>query len=159
MDLYLCPRLLRKKVNVTDPTKLIPELPSPNDLKPFPVQVSIDFKFHTTTVRTIAVSPNGMFLASGDENHNLVIWNTRTTKIVRKYELPNKVIDCIEWCPNTSYCLLAATNEEQVHLIAPQLSTREVGEQTKAILEVSKMTWETESAATTKDKRHVEWVF
>ena len=36
LDLYLCPRLLRKKVNVTDPSKLIPELPSPNDLKPFP---------------------------------------------------------------------------------------------------------------------------
>jgi len=37
LDLYLCPRLLRKKVNVTDPSKLIPELPSPSDLKPFPV--------------------------------------------------------------------------------------------------------------------------
>ena len=46
LDLYLCPRLLRKKVNVTDPSKLIPELPSPNDLKPFPTQVSIDFNFH-----------------------------------------------------------------------------------------------------------------
>ena len=83
LDLYLCPRLLRKKVNVTDPSKLIPELPSPNDLKPFPVQVSIEFNFHTTTVRTIAVSPNGLFLASGDEDYNLVIWNTRSGKMVR----------------------------------------------------------------------------
>jgi ribosome biogenesis protein ERB1 len=36
LDLYMCPRLFRKKVNVSDPSKLIPELPSPNDLKPFP---------------------------------------------------------------------------------------------------------------------------
>ena len=83
LDLYLCPRLLRKKVNVTDSSKLIPEMPSPNDLKPFPVQVSIDFVFHRCTVRTIAVSPNGLFLASGDEEHNLAIWNTRSGKIMR----------------------------------------------------------------------------
>lgn len=36
LDLYMCPRLFRKKVNISDPSKLIPELPSPNDLKPFP---------------------------------------------------------------------------------------------------------------------------
>jgi ribosome biogenesis protein ERB1 len=112
LDLYLCPRLLRKKVNVTDPTKLIPELPSPNDLKPFPTQVSFDFTFHKSPVRTIAISPNGLFLASGDEQHNLIIWCTRTTKILRKYELNNKVIDCIEWCPNVDYGMLAVTNEE-----------------------------------------------
>ena len=41
-----------------------------------------------------------------------VIWNTKTSKIVRKYELPHKVVDCIEWCPNAAYCLLAVTNEE-----------------------------------------------
>ena len=112
LDLYLCPRLLRKKVNVTDPTKLIPELPSPNDLKPFPTQVSFDFTFHKSPVRTIAISPNGLFLASGDEQHNLIIWCTRTTKILRKYELNHKVIDCIEWCPNVDYNMLAVTNEE-----------------------------------------------
>jgi ribosome biogenesis protein ERB1 len=36
LDLYLCPRLLRKKVNVSDMSQLLPEMPSPNDLKPFP---------------------------------------------------------------------------------------------------------------------------
>jgi ribosome biogenesis protein ERB1 len=80
---------------VTDPSKLIPELPSPSDLKPFPTQISIDYNFHTTCVRTIAVSPNGAWLASGDEDFNLVIWNVRTSKIVRKYKLANKVVDRI----------------------------------------------------------------
>ena len=36
LDLYMCPRMTRKKMNVSDPSTLIPELPSPNDLKPFP---------------------------------------------------------------------------------------------------------------------------
>ena len=107
----------------------------------------------------MSVSPNGMFLASGDVDHNLVIWNTRTTKIVRKYQLPNKTIDCVEWCPNAAYCLLAVGNEEQVHLIAPDLSTRTTNERTKATLEMSSKTYELEAPAIQKDKRHVDWSF
>lgn len=95
LDLYLCPRLLRKKVNVSDPTKLIPELPSPNDLKPFPSAVSIEYVFHQKAVRTLAVSPNGLYLASGDEDYNVVIWHIRTSKIMRQYKLDNKVVDSV----------------------------------------------------------------
>ena len=95
----------------------MPELPSPNDLKPFPTQVSIDFNFHKTCVRSLAVSPCGKYLASGDMDHNLVIWNTTTSKIVRKYRLENAVIDCIAWNPKTSGCLLAACNEQNVYVL------------------------------------------
>jgi len=95
LDLYLCPRLLRKKVNVKDPTKLIPELPSPSDLKPFPSVLSIEYHFHKKSVRAMAVSPNGLYLATGDEDHNLVIWHTRTAKMMRHYTLTNKVVDSV----------------------------------------------------------------
>ena len=110
-------------------------MPSPNDLKPFPVQVSIDFVFHRCTVRTIAVSPNGLFLASGDEDHNLVIWNTRSGKIMRQYRLPNRIVDTIEWCPTMNQCLLAVANEDQVHLICPELYRKDVNRHTKEIFE------------------------
>lgn len=46
LDLYMCPRMLKKKVNITDPNALIPQLPSPNDLKPFPSSISIEYNFH-----------------------------------------------------------------------------------------------------------------
>lgn len=59
LDLYMAPRLFKKKVNVLDMNKLIPELPSPQDLKPFPVQVSIDYNFHESCVRSLDVHPNG----------------------------------------------------------------------------------------------------
>ena len=160
LDLYLCPRLLRKKVNVTDPSKLIPELPSPNDLKPFPVQVSIEFNFHQTTVRTIAVSPNGLFLASGDESHNLVIWNTRSGKIVRQYRLPNKIIDTIEWCPTIDQCLLAVTNEDQVHLVAPELFRKDVNRRTKDIFAEAEKKYKLDVAAEgEKREQFCKWVF
>jgi ribosome biogenesis protein ERB1 len=117
LDLYLCPRVLKKKVNISDPTALIPELPQPSDLKPFPSTLSIEYKFHTTCVRSISVSPCGTYLASGDEDANLVIWHVQTSRIVRKYKLDNKVIDCVEWCPSKDRCLLTATNEEIVYVI------------------------------------------
>lgn len=128
MDLYLCPRVLKKKVNITDPSQLIPELPQPNDLKPFPTSVSIEYKFHTTCVRSISVSACGSYLASGDEDGNVVIWDVQTTRILRKYKLENKVIDCVEWNPSKDKCLLSVTNEELVYIIQPALYSREINE-------------------------------
>jgi len=159
LDLYLCPRLLRKKVNVTDPTKLIPELPSPNDLKPFPVQVSIEFNFHTTTVRSISVSPNGLYLASADESHNLVIWNTRSGKMVRQYRLPCKVIDNVEWCPSMDYCLLAVANEDQVHLVGPELYRRDSNQLTRGVFIEAEKIYKIEAAASDKKEQHCKWNF
>lgn len=155
----MCPRLFKKKVNVSDPSILIPELPSPSELKPFPSQVSIDYHFHTTCVRTIAVSPNGAWLASGDEDHNLVIWNVRTSKIVRKYKLPHKVVDKVMWCPNEGVCILAVANEETVHLVMPALSTTEVNKTTTDLLNAANKTYTVESAAKDSKEAHATWEF
>lgn len=135
LDLYMCPRMTRKKTQVADPNMLIPELPSPNDLKPFPVKVSIDFTFHKTCVRSIAISPDGRFLASGDEDSNLVVWDIRTARILRKYKLDNKVIDCVEWSPSKTNCLLSASNEEAVYIVSPGLYSRQLTETTQKCLD------------------------
>jgi ribosome biogenesis protein ERB1 len=117
LDLFMCPRMTKKKLAISDPNTLLPELPSPNDLKPFPTHTSIEYKFHSKCVRSISVSPCGKYLASGDEDHNLVIWEVETTRIVRKYRLQNPVIDCLSWCPSQTSCLIAVANEEFVYLI------------------------------------------
>ena len=144
---------------MTDPTKLIPELPSPNDLKPFPTQVSIDFVFHRSTVRSIAISPNGLWLASGDEDHNVVIWNARTGHPVRKYRMPFKVVDAVEWCPNTDYCLLAVANESEVHLIGPELYRKDVTRFTRELFDEAASTYKIEAAASDKKEHYCKWVF
>ena len=41
LDLYLCPRKIKHRVNVDDPSVLLPKLPSPNELKPFPTEQAI----------------------------------------------------------------------------------------------------------------------
>ena len=141
LDLYLCPRVLKKKVNITDPSQLIPELPQPSDLKPFPTSLSIDFNFHKSCVRSISVSPCGTYLASGDEEGNVVIWHVETTRILRKYKLDNTVIDCVEWNPNGERCVLAVANEEIVYIIQPALYSRQVNEATNEVIEQTEKTY------------------
>lgn len=157
----MCPRLLRKKVNVKDPTKLIPELPSPNDLKPFPSVLSIEYNFHKKGVRALAVSPNGLYLASGDEDSNLVIWHTRTSKIVRQYQMANKIIDAIAWNPDPTLCMLAVSNEDHVVLVSPDLYSRKVNEATRALLSQSAEYYGTDLQAVGADIKEsaCKWVF
>ena len=83
LDLYLCPRARKKKLNI-DPESLIPEIPKPNDLKPFPTRRNIEYKGHNSRVRSIAVNGSGQFLASGDEIGNLILWDVRTSRKIQK---------------------------------------------------------------------------
>ena len=109
---------------------MIPELPSPNDLKPFPTQISIDFSFHETCVRSISISGCGRYLASGDEDHTVVVWEIKSSRILKKYKVENKVVDCVEWSPAGFPLLLAVTNEELVYIIHPNLGSRSEREKT-----------------------------
>ena len=83
---------------------------------------------HTTCVRTISVSPCGQYLASGDEEGNLVIWHVQTGKILRKYKLENKVVDSVAWNPNKERCVIIVSNEELVYIIQPGLYSRQVNQ-------------------------------
>lgn len=67
LDLYLCPRAKRMKLTI-DAEYLIPKLPSPKDLQPFPTTESMVFLGHTDMVRTISVEPNGEYMVSGSDD-------------------------------------------------------------------------------------------
>jgi ribosome biogenesis protein ERB1 len=97
--------------------------------------MSIDFTFHTTCVRTISVSPCGEYLASGDEDGNLVIWHVKTTRILRKYKLENKIIDCVEWNPIKERSVVAVCNEEKVYVINTGLSQNIHNQATATIID------------------------
>ena len=155
----MCPRLTRKKINVQDPNVLIPELPSPNDLKPFPMKLSIEYKFHTTCVRSISVSPCGKFLASGDEDHNLVVWDIKTTRILRKYKLENKVIDCVDWCPSKTNSLLAACNEELLYIFHTALNSRQCTNATKDLITQIESAYVLDAKANPEKEKYAKWMF
>lgn len=51
-----------------DAEYLIPKLPSPKDLQPFPTVESIVYTGHTDMIRTISVEPNGEYMVSGSDD-------------------------------------------------------------------------------------------
>ena len=49
LDLYLCPRGKKNRINV-DPQTLVPKLPKPQDLQPFPTTLLLRYTGHTGRV-------------------------------------------------------------------------------------------------------------
>lgn len=58
LDLYLCPRTRRKRAFVKDPETLVPKLPKPQELQPFPTSLLIQFKGHAAQVRLVLLGVN-----------------------------------------------------------------------------------------------------
>ena len=48
LDLYLCPRKLKRRLNI-DPETLVPRLPKPSELRPYPNQMCIQYLGRTIT--------------------------------------------------------------------------------------------------------------
>jgi ribosome biogenesis protein ERB1 len=52
LDLYLCPRVRRKRMQVSKPDDLLPAaIPKPSSLKPYPNRLCITYEGHTSKVR------------------------------------------------------------------------------------------------------------
>lgn len=50
------------------PEDLLPQLPNPKDLQPFPTVMSMVYEGHTDMVRSIAVEPRGQYMVSGSDD-------------------------------------------------------------------------------------------
>ena len=50
LDLYLCPRTRRKRLFVPDAKALVPKLPKPSDLRPFPITLALRYLGHKAAV-------------------------------------------------------------------------------------------------------------
>ncbi|KAG6335304.1 hypothetical protein ID866_3788 [Astraeus odoratus] len=117
LDLYLAPRVQRKKLNI-DPNSLLPKLPSPSSLRPFPTYQSLKVMHHHGRVRCLSVSPDGAWVASGDEGGVVSIWEVIVGREVKRWTLDGK-IGALEWCPRTDVSYLVAGVEDKLHFIIP----------------------------------------
>lgn len=127
LDLYLAPRVRKNKLNI-DPESLIPELPSPKDLRPFPIRCSTIYNGHKGKIRTLSIDPSGLWLATGSDDGTVRIWEILTGREVYKVNFIDEEdensedhIQCIEWNPDPSTGILAVAVGEQIHLIVPPI--------------------------------------
>ncbi|ODM96933.1 Ribosome biogenesis protein BOP1 [Orchesella cincta] len=132
LDLYLCPRA--KKMRLTIKAEdLVPQLPNPKDLQPFPTICSMIFKGHSHMVRSITLEPHGQFFASGSEDGTVKVWEIATGRCMKTFEF-GCVIRWVEWCPNKSLSLLAVAADSDVMLINPGVGDKLIIEKTDLLL-------------------------
>lgn len=132
LDLYLCPRQRKMRVNV-DPEALIPKLPRPRDLQPFPMTQALVYRGHSDLVRCLSVSPGGQWLASGSDDGSVRLWEVATARCMKTVPVGG-VVRSVAWNPQPSICLVAVAVEDSVLLLNPVLGDRLVVGSTDQLL-------------------------
>lgn len=99
LDLYLCPRVRKQKIQM-DPEALLPKLPDPKDLQPFPTQLAITYP-HGGRVRAISVDPTGRWVVSGGDSGEIKLWEVQTGRCWKTWKAEG-IIHSIAWNPNKS---------------------------------------------------------
>ena len=89
-DLFLSARTIRKKMDINE-NDILPDLPKPEELRPFPTKECIVYKGHESSIRAICCDPNGNVLISADNGNLIFFWDIPTAKIITKFYLKEKV--------------------------------------------------------------------
>ena len=148
LDLYLCPRKLKRRLNI-DPETLVPRLPKPRELRPYPNSLCLQYLGHTKAVRAISVSPDGQYLASGSDDGTVRLWEVDTSLCVGVWHIGQTKSDddgdsesgssfgavtCLAWNPSPSHHLLAAATGEKVVFITTGTGDEDSTEITETLL-------------------------
>ncbi|KAG1688024.1 hypothetical protein DVH05_004434 [Phytophthora capsici] len=132
LDLYLAPRVNKRKLNI-DPESLVPELPKPQDLRPFPNTLALVFNGHTGRIRSLAVDPYGQYVASGSDDFTVRIWELETARCLQVYNV-GAVVNKLSWNPNKDHQLLAVAAAKKVFIIATGTGSADQTELTNALV-------------------------
>ncbi|KAJ3264447.1 Ribosome biogenesis protein erb1 [Chytriomyces hyalinus] len=152
LDLYLCPRMIKNRINI-DPESLIPQLPSRKELEPYPTALSVVYEGHEKRIRCFSVDPTGKWLVSGSDDCTVRVWEVLTGRMVKSWKFEEPVQD-VKWNPNSEFSILAIAVENDVFLVNPGVSSKEVDEVTDEVFaniwgkeSPSKIDWKKPSAA------------
>ncbi|KAK4162137.1 putative cytosolic ribosome biogenesis protein [Cladorrhinum sp. PSN259] len=123
MDLYLAPRVRKNRLNI-DPNSLLPKLPSPAELKPFPTVVQTIFRGHEGTVRSVTIDPTGVALATGGSDGTVRVWELLTGRQVWSVKLSSdEPVFTVRWRPTKDAFILSAAVGEDIYLMVPTHSS------------------------------------
>jgi ribosome biogenesis protein ERB1 len=148
LDLYLAPRVKKRKVHM-NPDDLLPELPPPSSLKPFPSFPNVYYRGHESRVRSIRVNLQGTHLFSGDEQGNVFMFDVKTSRILKKWKFEDTVYG-IDVSING---FLAVGEGPRLHIINPLISSENV------ISEMDYLIDEAKTGHGTETEHAVDWKF
>ncbi|KAI8997846.1 NUC169 domain-containing protein [Pilobolus umbonatus] len=118
LDLYLAPRVRKNRLNI-DPESLVPKLPSPKDLRPFPTQQSLSYEGHTGRIRALSIHPSGFYALTGSDDKTCRLWEVLTGRCLFMWQFDD-IIHSLAWCPNVDVWLFAiSVGHGEVLVISP----------------------------------------
>ncbi|CCO27301.1 Ribosome biogenesis protein ERB1 AltName: Full=Eukaryotic ribosome biogenesis protein 1 [Rhizoctonia solani AG-1 IB] len=132
LDLYLAPRIQRKKLNI-DPNSLIPTLPSPASLRPFPTHEASRSDVANTRVRCAAISPDGAWVLTGDEAGVVRLWEMLVGREAAKWTFEGR-IGAVAWSPRTDASFFVVGVEDTIHYLIPPFISPAVHKFTLSLL-------------------------
>ncbi|XP_057757716.1 ribosome biogenesis protein BOP1 homolog [Arachis stenosperma] len=138
LDLYLCPRVRKKRLNI-DPESLKPKLPSRKELKPYPTACYIEYKGHEDAVTSISVEPSGQWIASGSNDGTVRIWEVETGRCLRRWDV-GEAVNCVAWNPLPDVHILAVSLGQDVLILNTRLGDDEEQKKIKELLSVDTST-------------------
>ncbi|XP_059450018.1 ribosome biogenesis protein BOP1 homolog [Corylus avellana] len=134
LDLYLCPRVRKKRINV-DPESLKPKLPCRRDLKPYPATCYLEYKGHKGAVMSISIEASGQWIASGSLDGTVCIWEVETGRCLRVWVV-GEAVQCVAWNPLCELPILAVSAGQDVLLLDTGLGDGEEQKMIKDFLHV-----------------------
>lgn len=121
LDLYLAPRVRKNRLNI-DPASLLPKLPRPEELKPFPTICSVLFRGHEGRIRSSAIDPSGCYLASGGDDGTVRVWEISTGRQLWSANIgDDEAVNVVRWRPGRDAIILSAAAGENIYLMVPLL--------------------------------------
>lgn len=117
LDLFLCPRAIKNKLNI-NPDSLLPQLPDPRDLRPFPLNKSINYATESTAPITgLSFDSTGLFFASA-QDLTVSVWEVQGGRCLASWTFEDQVTS-LAWNPNHHVPIVAVTHGSYVTLLAP----------------------------------------
>ncbi|CAJ0963899.1 unnamed protein product, partial [Mesorhabditis belari] len=136
LDLYLAPRQRRLKLNIENPEQLLPDLPNPNDLRPFPTTLAFYMRGHLGQVRSISVEPEkGELVASGGQDGTVRIWMLDSGRCIKTLDFGAPILS-VAFCPTPNKTLLAVSYEgKRVALVNTETGDKLLNSQTTQFID------------------------
>ncbi|GAM87756.1 hypothetical protein ANO11243_057830 [Dothideomycetidae sp. 11243] len=161
LDLYLAPRVRRSKLNI-DPESLLPKLPSPEELRPFPTVCATLYRGHQGRVRSVSIDPLGLFVASGGDDGTIRVWELLTGRQLWSARISREeTVNAVRWRPSRDTMILSAAAGETVYFAVPfSICAPAMEEASRDILDVGfgYATQQAPSAQDTSNKpKHATW--